>query len=102
MGRNANEKLSKWLNGMDNMESQTKMKRLTERDAAITNLIKVCGEKSEDLNIDICSTRDIEVATEYIQFGFSYDLAFKYAVDYGLEGLKIVHDLNRDYGFNIE
>lgn len=98
-GQNANDKMLKWIDGISNMSND--IETYTRRDNAVTTLMKVCTDY-DDVDLDICSARDIECAIEYIKLGMNCKDAFNFAVNYGMTGIKIIQDLSRTFGFMIK
>lgn len=74
--------------------------KLNKFEAAV-NRFRCVWADCDEINFNYHSPYTIDAATEYVRFGFNADMAFKYAVDFGIDGLKCIQELQEDFNFNL-
>lgn len=70
-------------------EASQLLKEFVDRDTAITQLRMVCPPSQfKDVNLELLSTEEIEMASEYVRVGLSLSTALNFIHTYGKEGLE--------------
>gem|GEM_PF-4443663 len=78
----------------------TRMHKENKFQSAINEFMAVCTDH-KDIDFTKHSPLIIKTAAKYIAYGFERDLAFKYAKEFGLDGLYMIYQLQQDFNINL-
>ncbi len=95
---NHTQLLSEAFRSLD--EYKNRLIKLNNWEAAVNKFRAVCAD-IEGVNFQRHSPYEIEAAAKYIAFGFERDLALQYAIDYGMDGLHLIQQLQDDFKFDL-